>query len=335
VTRGCFQDVEGSKNACGSNASNTRSSAGLSLMSMTSSGTPAGTFAAFPVDRSSTIRVFQPSATSSSTTCEPMNPAPPVTIARPVSMAVSELKMRATIPPEMDTAMILAAGKGTRLGDLGRAHAKVMIDVGGESLLARHLRLLESLGVQRVVINVSHLAEQVQDAARAYAGPIEIVCIEELELLGTSGGVRNALDHLLPGPFIVMYGDVLVREQLAPMLEAHKQHGGVATLAVYGADDALGKGTVETDSDGQITGFAEKEDHGSATDSFLINAGIYVLEAELVAELEAGAFSDFGLDVFPRALANGRALFVYELSEPVIDVGTPEGLAAARSSAAK
>lgn len=228
--------------------------------------------------------------------------------------------------------MILAAGKGTRLGDLGRVRAKVLLDVGEQSLLERHLSFLESVGVQSVVVNVSHLAGQVRDAVGHYRGPVEVTCIEETELLGTAGGVRNALPQLTPGPFMVIYGDILVQDDLAPMIHAHRQSGGIATLAVHRSANTLGKGTVETDGVGRIIRFAEKQGDGAEPASALINSGVYVLEEEVVSELELGAFSDFGHDVFPHALAVGAAMFAYELRNPVIDVGTPEGLVAARHS---
>ena len=228
--------------------------------------------------------------------------------------------------------MILAAGKGTRLGDLGRVRAKVLIDVGGRSLLDRHLSFLESVGVKRAVINVSHLAGQVRDAARGYAGSIEVVCLEEDELLGTAGGVRNAIPYLAPGPFMVIYGDVLVRDDLAPMIQAHTRRGGMATLAVHRADGAFGKGTIRTDAGGRIVGFVEKDPEVTGPAPVLINSGVYILEEVLVASLTVGAFSDFGHDVFPQALASGVDMFTYELRYPVIDVGTPEGLAEAREA---
>src|SRR5688500_16793312 len=112
-------------------------------------------------------------------------------------------------------AMILAAGRGTRLGDLGRAIPKVLVEVGGEPLLARHLRYLEGQGVRRVVLNVHHLASQVRAWVHEYPGPLDVICVEEPELLGTAGSVRNALDHLLPGPFLVLYGDVLFDADLS------------------------------------------------------------------------------------------------------------------------
>jgi mannose-1-phosphate guanylyltransferase len=228
--------------------------------------------------------------------------------------------------------MILAAGRGTRLGALGQARAKVLMDVAGRPLLLRHLDLLVNEGFERVVVNVSHLANQITTAVQGYEGPIEVICVEEAELLGTAGGVRNALALLQPGPFLVLYGDVLVRDSLRPMIELHGKHKGVATLAVHRADCADGKGTVEVDAEGRITRFIEKG-ATTARHPFLINSGIYVIEAALVSSLPPGRFCDFGMDVFPQALRQDRLMLAHVLRWPVIDLGTREGLAQGRAAA--
>ena len=128
----------------------------------------------------------------------------------------------------------------------------------------------------------------------------------EQRLLGTAGGVRNAIDHLGPGSFLVLYGDVLVDAPIEPLLALHRRTGASATLAVHVADFAEGKGVVVVDEDCRIEGFTEK---GAETSGpFLINSGLYVLEPEMVAQLDPGVECDFGSDVFPAALAQGLPL---------------------------
>jgi NDP-sugar pyrophosphorylase family protein len=227
--------------------------------------------------------------------------------------------------------MILAAGRGTRLGSLGLSVPKVLVDIGGQPLLARNLDFLARQGVQRVVINVHHLAELVDAFVERYTGPLEIVVVVEEELLGTAGGVRNALPHLEPGPFIVLYGDVLVDEPLDRLIELHRRSGAVATIAVHEAASAEGKGTVMTDATGRVTRFVEKD--VDATGPALINSGVYVLERDLIAPLPLGRACDFGHDVLPAAIERGDPVYAGRLSKPVIDIGTPVGLGDARASA--
>ncbi len=109
-------------------------------------------------------------------------------------------------------AMILAAGRGTRLGELGQTVPKVLVDVGGEPLLARQIRYLKDGGIERIVINAHHLADQIESFVAEHPHAVDIEVVVEPELLGTAGGVRNALPHLGEGAFVVLYGDVIVDE---------------------------------------------------------------------------------------------------------------------------
>jgi NDP-sugar pyrophosphorylase family protein len=220
--------------------------------------------------------------------------------------------------------MILAAGRGTRLGALGRRVPKVLVGVGGRPLLQRQLDYLEREGLSRVVINAHHLAEQITSFVARYRGALEISCVTEESLLGTAGGVRGALPRLGSGPFLVLYGDVLVDEPLAPIFAYHQERRALATLVVYEEESSEGKGVVHVDGSGRVTGFEEKKDR--AEGPALINAGVYVIEPELLSSLPARMPSDFGHDVFPRAVNSGLPLFAYRIAGRVIDIGTPEGL---------
>jgi len=227
--------------------------------------------------------------------------------------------------------MILGAGRGTRLGELGTRVPKILVDVGGRPLLQRQLCYLAREGVTRVVVNAHHLSESVVDFAAAYSGPVAVEVIEERELLGTAGGVRNALHLLGPHAFYVLYGDVVVDAPLRPVLDEHRRSGAAATVTVYETDEIEGKGTVEVDDDGRVLGFHEKSP--DVRPPALVNAGIYVVEANLLERWPQGSELDFGHDVFPDALRRGERLQAARLPEAVIDVGTPAGLDEARRRA--
>src|SRR5579875_2474149 len=244
--------------AAGLTASHTSPSRRASVMSTTSSCAASGTFSARPVDRSSTTTTSQLSARRYSAMCDPMNPAPPVTMAtrRPRSNPARVVIHRSICATD---AMILAAGLGTRLGALGTKVPKVLVDVGGRPLLERHLEHLESQGVERVVINVHHLAGQVMDFVDAYRGEVKVRCIYEPAPLGTAGAVRNALSLLSGEAFVVLYGDVVIRyDAFGRLLSRHHAAQADATLAVHMAPASVGKGTVDVDADGRITRFVEK-----------------------------------------------------------------------------
>lgn len=224
-------------------------------------------------------------------------------------------------------AMILAAGRGTRLGALGRRTAKALVEIDGEPLLARQLRYLAGEGVERAVINASHLAEQIELFAGSLSGGIELEVVREPEPLGTAGGVLNALPLLGPEPLLVLYGDVIAREPLAPLGELQERLGAVATLAIYESDDASQKGVVELSGD-LVTAFHEKD---PARTSGWVNAGVYVVAPDWVAGCDGEPPLDFGHDLFPAALAQGRWIGAHRLREPVLDIGTPEDLERARA----
>ena len=225
-------------------------------------------------------------------------------------------------------AMVLAAGRGTRLGAIGEQVPKALLEVDGQPLLARHLRYLERHGVSRVVINTHHLADEVESFVRGYGTSLDVICLREDRLLGTAGAVRNALSHLVPGPFVVLYGDVLFDEPLPALTETHTRNSAVATLAVHDAASAEGKGVVDVDKTDRVVRFVEKGEDDSRP--VLINSGIYVVEEALIAPLAIGIPFDFGHDVLPDAVRRGAPIFVHRLSRPVVDIGTPAALAAVR-----
>lgn len=228
--------------------------------------------------------------------------------------------------------MLLAAGRGTRLRGVAGDVPKALVDIAGEPLLARQLRYLEGQGVSRVVVNACHLHDQMVAFARDYRGSVDLQVVVEEELLGTAGGVRHALSHLGPGPFLVLYGDVLSTEPLAPLVAQHARLNTVGTLAVYESAELEGKGTVEAGPDDLVTGFREKAGAPPGTRA-LVNAGIYMLEPEWASRIPLGRVCDFGHDVFPEALTRGERLGVHRMGRPVLDVGTPNALETARRDA--
>jgi len=228
-------------------------------------------------------------------------------------------------------AMILAAGRGTRLGTLGQTTPKILVELEGEPLLARQIRYLRSGGVERIVLNAHHLAERVQSFVSAHPRGSEVEVVVEPELLGTAGGVRNALALLGDEPFVVLYGDVVIDESIDAIGHTHRRAGAVATLTVYEAEEVEGKGTVRIATDGTVTAFHEKAS-AHVDGRAYVNAGLYVLDPSLVAGLPAGIPLDFGHNVFPAALARGERIAAHILPAPVIDIGTPAALDLARAT---
>lgn len=229
------------------------------------------------------------------------------------------------------TAMILAAGRGARLESMRLGVPKALVEIGGCPLLQMQLDYLAREGIERAVINAHHRAAAISAFVHDYQGPVKLTVLTEPKLLGTAGGVRNALQILGETSFFVLYGDVVIDHPLAPMARVHRAQQATATLAVYESEAVEGKGTVLVDEEGWITRFAEKDSH--VRTPALVNAGLYLLEPTMLIDVPPDVESDFGRNVFPTALMRGSRLAAYRLPGPVIDVGTPAGLAAARARA--
>jgi mannose-1-phosphate guanylyltransferase len=229
--------------------------------------------------------------------------------------------------PAPPPVLMLAAGRGTRLGELGRQRPKVLVPVGERPILDLQLEHLAGEGVEHVVMNAHHLADQILDYVERYRGPLKIEVLVENTLLGTAGAAVNARPRLGEETFIVLYGDVMIFEDLGPLLHAHRESGALATLSVYEREDTSQKGVVEIDGSGRVLSFTEKDPE--RTGPGLVNAGLYALEPAILDGLAPGTALDFGHDVFPAALRRGAHLQVYRLPRPVLDIGTPGDLAAA------
>ena len=227
-------------------------------------------------------------------------------------------------------AFILAAGLGTRLRTLGLNIPKVMVPIGDKPLLQHHFEWFAGQGVREFILNLHHMPEKITD----YFGDgskfgVKVTYSIEPEILGTAGGVKKMEAALRAGTFLVIYGDNLIRVELAPMLEFHRQRRALATVALFESPEPWTGGVVETDATGKVTAFREKPDRKTISTN-LINAGIYLLEPEVLDAIPPEQFCDFGKDVFPRLLADGAAVYAMKPKAYVHDIGTPERLAEAR-----
>jgi NDP-sugar pyrophosphorylase family protein len=227
-------------------------------------------------------------------------------------------------------AFILAAGLGTRLRSLGLDVPKVMVPIGGKPLLEHHLELFKRQGIREFIVNLHYLPEKIT----SYFGDgrkfgVSITYSHEPQLLGTAGAVKKMEPKLRDGAFLVFYGDNLVRVDFAPLLDFHRSHQALATVALFASPEPWTGGIVETDSNGRVLRFVEKPDRKQVSTN-LISAGIFVVEPQVLDVIPAGKFCDFGKDVFPKLLAEGRPVYAMEPKAYIQDVGTPERLAKAQ-----
>lgn len=230
-------------------------------------------------------------------------------------------------------AMVLAAGKGTRLMPLTGELPKPMAPVAGKPILQHIFELLSEANVDEVNVNVHHLADAILDyyGQECWLNGMMVNINPEERLLGTAGGARRLARHFKE-TFVVIMGDALTDVDLGELLDFHRERGAVATLALMRVSETSHYGVVELDPAGNVTGFQEKPSSEEAI-SNLANTGIYVLEPEALSYIPEDTFFDFAEDVFPRLLDAGEKFVGYEGDFYWSDIGTLDAYRQAQKDA--
>ena len=224
-------------------------------------------------------------------------------------------------------AMVLAAGKGTRLYSLTRSLPKPMLPVAGRPVLAHILEWLRRYDIRRMAVNLHYHPEEIRECFGDGAGlGLEIVYSEEPELLGTAGGVKK-MEEFFEDPFVVVYGDVLTDMDLDALIAFHKtrEGGPHVTMTVDRRPDFAQCGVAVIDKEDRIRDFIEKPQLGGMCSPW-VSSGILVLDRPLLEWIPSNQTCDFGRDVFPDWIRRGIPMFGWKLPEGsyLIDMGTPD-----------
>jgi MurNAc alpha-1-phosphate uridylyltransferase len=233
-----------------------------------------------------------------------------------------------TAPPT--TAMVLAAGLGTRMRAGAADPPKPLVTVGGQTLLGRMMERLVDRGVRRLVVNVHHRAEALEaflsDWQTSHPAITILISDERSERLETGGGVKKALPLIADDTFYICNADILWHEHdqnIAQLAQAFDASHMDACLLVTRRTTAMGydgNGDFDIGPD-----FRLRRGVGGAA---MIFAGVQIATSEAIAALPDGPVS---LNVmFDAAIAAGR-LYGHELNGQWMHVGTPEGRAAAEA----
>ena|SRR5215217_1519486 len=221
-------------------------------------------------------------------------------------------------------AMILAAGKGTRLFPLTGEVPKPLAPVANVPIIEHIFKLLAAHGVGEAYANVHYLADALLEAygEKARTNGMSVRLSREEQLLGTAGGVKRLAKHF-EETFLVVSGDALTDIDVSDLVAFHKEKGALATMALKRVRDTSGFGVVEVDEEANVVGFQEKPDPQEAI-STLANTGIYVLEPRALKYVPKDTFFDFASDVFPRFLEAGERFVGYQGDFYWSDIGTLE-----------
>ncbi len=181
-------------------------------------------------------------------------------------------------------AMILAAGLGTRLRPYTLMRPKPLFPVLNHPLLLRHLDQVRQAGCAPIVVNAHHLAAQI---AGLLVSEPDVVLQTEDEILGTGGGLRQALGRFGPEPILVVNGDIFHNIDPRWVLAGHRRNGGPVTLVLH---DYPRFNQVAVNADLTIRSFGRQtDDHSGQRLAF---TGIHVVEPEILRRLPASGFAD-------------------------------------------
>lgn len=231
------------------------------------------------------------------------------------------------------TAMVLAAGIGSRMRPLTNDRPKALVTVGGKALIDHVLDRLAAAGVETAVVNIHHFADQMIDHLAHRTYPAIKIVDERAGLLDSGGGIKNALPLLGPDPFFVANIDSLWIDQGVPPLEAMKMAWDPETMDLLVLLVEKGRGIgfegprgFFMDPDGHITHSAD-----DARPAPFANVGFQIMKPKILAGSPDGAFSI--LPVWWRLQDEGR-IFGVAMEAFWMHVGDPEAREAAEAKLA-
>ncbi len=231
-------------------------------------------------------------------------------------------------------AMILAAGKGTRVRPITYTIPKPMIPILQKPVMEFLLELLRQHGFDEIMVNVSHLAEEIESYFRdgqrfgvqlAYSFEGQIVDGNLVgQAIGSAGGMKKIQDFypFFDDTFVVLCGDALIDLDLTAAVKWHKSKGSIATIITKPVprEEVSSYGVVVTDDDGRIKTFQEKPSVEEAL-STNINTGIYIFEPEVLQYIPSGVEFDIGGDLFPKLVEIGAPFYAIPMDFEWVDIG--------------
>nr|MCK4929475.1 nucleotidyltransferase family protein [Nanoarchaeota archaeon] len=236
------------------------------------------------------------------------------------SHAVELLLTKAFGENKPSKAIILAGGKGTRMKPMTNFLPKPMLRIHDKPILEHNIELLKRHGIKDIIISIGHKGDKIKE----YLGDgtqleVNITYVEESAPMGT-GGPLNLLKGKINNTFVLLNGDELKDIDIEDMFMFHRKNKGIATIALTTVEDPSKYGVAVMNGN-KIMTFIEKPSKKQIP-SKLINAGLYILEPEVLKIVPEG-FSMIENDVFPK-LASNEQLLGYVFSGQWFDTGTPD-----------
>jgi len=230
-------------------------------------------------------------------------------------------------PDGIVSALVMAGGLGTRLGERTKNTPKPLLEVGGRPILDHVLASLEDVGVKNVLISVNYLSEQIERYVAERENRATIGFVHEEERLGTAGALGLVDSSFSTEPLLVVNGDLITSVDYRALLEYHRRHNYDGTVTVARYDVQVPFGVIRRTEDDAFDGIDEKP-----TISSFIAAGIYFLSPEFQALVPKNKAVEMP-DLLNMGKQIGLKIGLFPLHEYWTDVGNPHDLEAADQTA--
>lgn len=211
--------------------------------------------------------------------------------------------------------VIMAGGKGTRLYPYTKILPKALIPIGEYTITERIIKSFQKYGCNDFFMILNHKAEMIKAYYTDLRKDYSLTYVREKEFLGTGGGLAY-LKGKVHNTFFFSNCDILINADFECMYKTHKSEGNKITFICAMKDVVIPYGIVETNSEGKITALCEKPEF-----SFLTNTGLYVVEPEVIEDLEKDEFIHMP-DIAKRYMDKGEKIGVFPISEQAwMDMG--------------
>ena len=232
----------------------------------------------------------------------------------------------------------MAGGQGSRLRPLTLTRPKPMVEILGRPVIDFVKDAMQDASVDTIVVTTGYRGEQLEHHVESWTQgehPVHAWVNQESTPMGTAGSVRLLSEHLTE-TFVVGSGDSVASFDIGALLASHRQSGARVTMALWEVEDPTEFGIVGLSAahlgelDGQLReGYIRKfKEKPSAEEAFsnVINAGLYIIEPEVLALVPEGEKFDFSKQLFPMVLEKGWPMYAKTIDGVWFDVGHPSEL---------
>jgi D-glycero-alpha-D-manno-heptose 1-phosphate guanylyltransferase len=215
--------------------------------------------------------------------------------------------------------LILCGGLGKRLRSVVRDKPKPLAEIDKRAFLDLLIDCIAGYGFKRFILCTGYMGAAIAEHYGKPSEGVEILFSQEGHALGTAGAVKNAEPLIRSNPFLVANGDSFCKVNLSEFLNFHQKNSASLSMVVTRSQNSKDFGTITLSDSQEIVLFEEKK---AGTKEAFINAGIYLMDKNILSLIPSDRKYSLEVDLFPQH--TGRGFYGYVVTSELIDIGTPE-----------